>query len=110
MISLVQYALAIADHLERTANSLKKYNDLIFDKEKYPDEKIENICRTSIHWIEYLEKYGFDETRKMIHDFYHEEAEEKPPHAQNLKSFAFKILDLLNSKYQYLKVKFEIEK
>ena len=47
--------------------------------------------------------------KKMIHDFYLEQAEEKPLHAQNLKVFAQNILKLLNSKYEYLKVTFEIE-
>ncbi|GAG66879.1 unnamed protein product, partial [marine sediment metagenome] len=37
------------------------------------------------------------------------QAEEKPLHAQNLKLFAKKIIKLLNSKYEYLKVIFEIE-
>jgi len=45
----------------------------------------------------------------MIHDFYDEQAEEKPFHAQNLRILAKKILKLLNSKYEYLKVTFEIE-
>ena len=45
----------------------------------------------------------------MLHDFYHQEAEEKPIHAENLRNFANKILFLLNSKYEYLQTKFEIE-
>ncbi|GAI99707.1 unnamed protein product [marine sediment metagenome] len=45
----------------------------------------------------------------MIHDFYGEQAEEKPLHAQNLRKIAKNILKLLNSKYEYLKVIFEIE-
>ena len=109
LISLCRSSLAIADHLERVSKALKKYNDLIFDKEKYPDEKLKWICRTSIHWETFLEKNGEVETRKMLHDFYHQEAEEKPIHAANLRNFAYKILELLNSKYNYLKVKFEIE-
>ncbi len=109
LISLCRSSLAIADHLKRVSEALKKYNDLIFDKEKYPDEKLKWICRTSIHWEKFLEKNGGEETRKMLHFFYHQEAEEKPIHAANLRNFAYKILELLNSRYNYLKVKFEIE-
>ena len=109
LISLCRYALAIADHLERVSEALREYNDLIFDTEKFPDEKIKWICRTSIHWEKFLEKNGTEETRKMLHEFYHEQAEEKPLHAENLRRFANKILVMLNSKYEYLKVKFEIE-
>ncbi|MFX0072693.1 MAG: hypothetical protein ACFFAO_16535 [Candidatus Hermodarchaeota archaeon] len=109
LISLCRYSLAIADHLERVSKALKKYNDLIFDKEKYPDEKLKWIVRTSIHWESYLEKNGEEETRKMLHEFYHQEAEEKPIHAANLRNFANKILELLNSKYKHVKVIFEID-
>ena len=38
-----------------------------------------------------------------------EQAEEKPLHAQNLRIFGKNLLTLLNSKYEYLKVTFEIE-
>ena len=101
--------MAIADHLDRVAEALNKYNDLIFDKEKYSDEKIKWYCRNSIHWEEFLKDNGYDETRKMLHDFYHQEAEEKPIHATNLRNFSKKLLSLLNSKYEYLQTIFEIE-
>jgi len=45
----------------------------------------------------------------MLHDFYHEQAELKPIHAKNLRDFVKKVLTLINSKYEYLKVIFEIE-
>ncbi|MHA1669729.1 MAG: hypothetical protein ACTSV5_04025, partial [Promethearchaeota archaeon] len=109
LISLCRCSLAIADHLENVSNALKKYNDLIFDKLKYSDEVIKTFCRTSIHWVKYFEENGPDETRKMLHNFYHEQSEEKPILATNLRIFDDKIMKLLNSKYEYLKVIFEIE-
>jgi len=109
LLSLCRYAYSIADHLERVTKALEKYNDLILDKSKYTDKKLKKIVNTSIHWEEFLETNGPDATREIIHEFYHKQAEEKPVHAKNLKSFAKKILNLLNSKYEYLKIKFEIE-
>ena len=109
LISLCRISLAIASHLEKVSHALNKYNDSIFDKSKYSDEKVRILCKISPHWAKFLEDNGSEETRKMLHDFYHEQAEEKPIHAKNLRTFANKIMKLLNSKYEYLKIIFEIE-
>jgi len=109
LISFCSYSLAIADHLEKVGEAIKKYKDLIFDKSKYPDDKIKSLCNISTHWQKFYDTNGPDETRKLIHEFYDEQAEEKPLHAKNLIKFAQNILKLLNSKYDYLKVTFEIE-
>ncbi|MFX1411667.1 MAG: hypothetical protein ACFFA6_15050, partial [Promethearchaeota archaeon] len=109
LISLCRISQGIADHLERVSKAIKKYNDNIFNKEEYPDNKLEKICNISIHWKIYLKDRGPDATREIFHSFYHEQAEEKPKHAKNLRNFVKKLLDLLNSKYQHLKVIFEIE-
>jgi hypothetical protein len=45
----------------------------------------------------------------MLHDFFHEQAEEKSLHVINLRNIAKKLLNLLNSKYHHLKIIFEIE-
>jgi len=109
LISICRYSFTIADHLEKVGEAIKKYKNLLLDKSKYTDEKIKSLCKISIHWEKFYDANGIDETRKMIHDFYHNQAEEKPLHAQNLRILAKKILKLLNSKYEYLKVIFEIE-
>ena len=109
LISLCRYSFAIVDHLEKVGEAIKKYKDLILDKFIYPDEKIKSLCRISAHWDKFYDANGVDETRKMIHDFYIEQAEEKPLQAQNLRIFAENILKLLNSKYKYLKVIFGIK-
>ena len=109
LISICSYSLAIAEHLEKVGGAINKYKDLLLDKSKYPDEKVKSLCRISIHWETFYDANGVDETRKMIRDFYEEQAEEKPLHAQNLRKLAKNILKLLNSKYEYLKIIFEIE-
>ncbi len=109
LISLCRYLFTIADYLERVGQTLTKHNDLIFDKEKYPDERLQGIGKISIHWLDYLDSNGPEKTREMLHDFYHEQADLKPQQAKNLRVFAEKLLKLLNSKYQHLKIAFEIE-
>ena len=109
LISICRYSFAIADHLEKVGKAIKKNENIILDKSKYPNEKIKSLCRISAHWEKFYDANGVDETRKMIRDFYDEQAEEKPLHAQNLRIFANNILKLLDSKYEYLKVIFEIE-
>ncbi len=109
LISLCRVSLGIADHLERVSSTIKKYNDIIFDKIEYPDKKLDRLCRTSIHWKNYLKDHGSDATREILHSFYHKQVEEKLNHAKNLRNFVKKLLGLLNSKYQHLKVIFDIE-
>ena len=109
IISLCRYSLGIADYLERLSSALTKHHDKIFDKTEYPDDVLKRICRSSIHWTKYLEENGSDDTRKMVHDFLLEQIDEKPAQVTNLRSFVEKILKLLNSKYEYLKIIFEIE-
>lgn len=110
LISLCRCSLAIASHLEKVSSVLNKYKDSIFDKSKYPNEKLKILCRISTHWVKFLKDNGPDETRKMLNNYYHEQAEEKPIHSKNLRNFVNKIMKLLNSKYEYLKIIFEIEK
>lgn len=109
LISLFRFSLAIADYLKRVSEAIKRYNDLIFDKSKYSDKTLKKLCRFSKHWVNFLNINGPDETRKMLHEFYLEQAEEKLKHAENLTLFGSMILKLLNSKYEYLKVTFDIE-
>jgi hypothetical protein len=108
-ISLSRYALAVADHLENVANAVEKHNDLIFDTSKYPEEKIREICRISIHWQNYYEKHGVESTREMIHDFLLDQTEKRKHYAENLRNFVSKLLDLVNSKVKHQKAVFEIK-
>ncbi len=109
LISLCRYSLGTADYLERVSNAINKYHKKILDKEEYPTEKLKKICRMSIHWMNYLEENGPDNTRNMIYEFLLEQKDEKLIHAKNLRVFADRVLKLLNSKYEYLKIIFEIE-
>jgi len=59
--------------------------------------------------MKFLEENGLSKTRIMIHDFLLEQVEEKQKQVINLRKFADKVLKLLNSKYKYLKIIFEIE-
>jgi len=108
IISLCRYSSGIADHLDRVSSALAKFHGKIFDIKEYPDESLRRICRTSIHWTEYLEKNGTDDTRNMLHEFLLEQKDEKLIHSKNLRSFTENVLKLLNSKYEYLKIIFEI--
>ncbi len=109
LISLCRYSLGTADYLERVSNAISKYHERILNENEYPVETIEKICRMSIHWMKFLEENGPSETRIMIHEFLLEQVEEKQIQSENLRKFAQKVLKLLNSKYEYLKIIFEIE-
>ncbi|MHA1933321.1 MAG: hypothetical protein ACW96X_12310, partial [Promethearchaeota archaeon] len=109
LISLCRYSIGIADHLERIKNALDKYHDKILDRNEYPDKELERICRTSIYWEKYLEENGPEPTRIMLHKFILKQKDDKPLYVRNLRSFAENVLKLLNSKYKYLKMVFEVD-
>ena len=109
LISLCRYSVGTADYLERVSNAINKYHKRIFNENEYPVERIERICKMSIHWMKYLKDNGLNDTRNMIHEFLLKQVDEKQIQAENLRRFAQKVLKLLNSKYEYLKIIFEIE-
>jgi hypothetical protein len=109
LISLCRYSSGTADYLERVSNAINKYHERIINENHYPFESIEKICKMSIHWMKFFEENGPNDTRIMIHEFLLGQMEEKQKQAANLRKFVEKILNLLNSKYEYLKIIFEIE-
>ncbi|MFX1417910.1 MAG: hypothetical protein ACFE9N_03200 [Promethearchaeota archaeon] len=109
LISLCRYSLGTADYLERVSKAINKYHERILDRLEYSDEILEKICKMSIHWMKFLQENGPDSARKMIYEFLIEQEQEKRNHANNLKLFVEKVLKLLNSKYEYQKIRFEIE-
>lgn len=109
LLSLCRLSLGTADYLERVSDAINKYHEKILDINEYPNEGIEKICRMSIHWMNVLTENGPSAARNMIHKFLLEQINEKKLQAKNLRMFTKKILKLLNSKYEYLKIKFEIE-
>jgi hypothetical protein len=46
----------------------------------------------------------------MIHEFLLEQQKERPELAKNLRVFAQKILNLINSKFSHQKIVFEVKK
>ncbi|GAG86523.1 unnamed protein product, partial [marine sediment metagenome] len=109
IITLVLHSRSIADYLKRVGNVLIKLHDLIFDQTIYPDKKIVKITRVSIHWKKYLKRHGPDITRELIHHYILEQGYFKLYYSKNLRHFADKMLELLNSRIKNAKVVFEIE-
>jgi len=109
MISLCRYAYAIADYIERVSNSIRTYNKLIFDKEKYPNTKLKRICRYSPHWMGYLVNNGTEATRSMIYSYLIEQQNLRKGYAENLRNFAGEILHMLKVKFKHLKLIFEVK-
>jgi hypothetical protein len=110
LISLCRYSLSIANYFENLTRAIQKYNDDILDKSKFSDQEIYDLTNISIHWRNFCDNNGIEETRKIIHEFYHQQLKDFPIYAKNLRLFSEKILKLLNSKYEYLKIIFEIER
>ncbi len=108
-ISLCRYAYAIADYIEKVGLAITKFSLFIFDKNEFPNDKISQICRYSAHWTGYLINHGLEATRSMIYSYLIEQQGAKREHSRNLKNFAKKVLDFLNSKLDHVKIIVEIE-
>lgn len=109
LISLCRYSLGTADYLERVSYAISKYHEQILDINEYSNDIIKKMCNISIHWMKFLKENGPEETRNMLHKFLLEQRDEKKIQAENLRFFVDRVLKLLNSKYKYLKIIFEIE-
>jgi len=109
IITLCRYSYAIASHLNRVGRVLVKFHYQIFDCVNNPDPKIEKICKVSSHWQHYLKTHGYDITRELIHEFILQQGHLKRYYSRNLKNFADKILELLNSKLIHNKVIIDFE-
>ncbi len=109
LISLCRYSLGTAEHLVRISNSINKYHEKIFDLNEYPKDYLEKICGKSTNWMKFLQESGIEKTRIMINDFLIEQKDQKQVQAKNLRSFVKDLLKLINSKYEYQKIFFEIE-
>jgi len=109
LISLCEYASAIADYIERVGESIHMHKELIFDKSVYPNSKLEKICHYSCHWTGYFYNNGPESTRNLIYSFLINEQNKRMRHSENLRNFVHEILNDLNFKFQHAKIVFEIE-
>ncbi|MBY9006599.1 MAG: hypothetical protein KGD63_07560 [Candidatus Lokiarchaeota archaeon] len=108
LISLCRYSLAIADHQEKISNAIEKYHDLIYDKSEYSEDTIRSLCKISVHWVKSCKDNDIEKVRQIIHDYILEQKEERNKSVKNLILFSKKILKLLNSKFKYQNIIFEI--
>ncbi|MBY8981364.1 MAG: hypothetical protein KGD57_00315 [Candidatus Lokiarchaeota archaeon] len=108
MISLCRYAYAICDYLKLVGNAIKKYKNLIFDRKEYSNEQIKKICRYSPYWMGYFINNGSEATRSMIYSYLIRQQNVKLIYSRNLKNFTDNVLKILNSKFTYVKILFEI--
>ena len=109
IISLCRFSHGIADYLERIGRVIGKYNKLIFEESKYSDKKIIHVCKVSSHYLRQTSTFKPNITRNRIYSNLAKQKIKKQQYANNLRNFANKVLELLNSKYQHNKVIFEIE-
>ena len=109
IISLCRFSYGIADYLERIARAIGKYSTLVLEESKYSDRKIIHVCKVSSHYLRQSSTFKPKITRNRIYSNLAKQKTKKQEYANNLRNFANKVLDLLNSKYQHSEIMFEIE-
>ncbi|MFX1451873.1 MAG: hypothetical protein ACFFCM_13590 [Promethearchaeota archaeon] len=107
IISLCRYAYGIAYYLKRVGVSINRYKETFKNKELFPDEEVIRVCKVSSHWLD-EQVYEADYTRKRIYDNLVLHEHRKLQYSKNLYKFTSRVLNLLNSKYEYTKTTFEI--
>jgi hypothetical protein len=109
LINLCRLSYGIADYLERVCNAISRYSSSILVEENISDEQILRVCKASSHHLNYNISLTPSTTRNRIYNNLTRQKIRKKRYTKNLRNFASRVLELLNSKYEYANVRFEIE-
>ncbi len=108
LISLCRYSHGIADYLRRVAESIKLFKDLVLNPLHISNPEILKICEMSSHWLREPPSIPVDETRQQIFNNLLRQEDKKLHSSKTLKGFAYRVFDLLNSRFDGAKIVFEI--
>ncbi|NVM04853.1 MAG: hypothetical protein HWN67_21210 [Candidatus Helarchaeota archaeon] len=107
IISLSRYAYGIAYYIKRVGVSLNVYKDTFKNKKLFSDEDVIKVCKVSSHLLD-DHNYEAESTRRRIYENLVIHERRKLQYSKNLYKFTSRVLNLLNSKYEYARVIFEI--
>ena len=109
IISLCRFSYGIAEYLERIGKAIGKYNKVIFERTKFSDDEIINVCKNSSNYYSQTLSLEPRITRNRIYNNLQKHKIKKQQYAKNLRNFADNLLNILNTKYKGVKVYFEVE-
>ncbi|MFX1293984.1 MAG: hypothetical protein ACFFD2_03865 [Promethearchaeota archaeon] len=109
LISLCKYSHGIADYLKKVGESIKLFKDLVLHEFYIPNNEIIKICKLSSHWLKKMKLDTALVTRERIYNNLLQQEHKKLHYSNTLRNFAFRVIDLLNSKYLDAGIIFEIE-
>ena len=109
LISLCRYSFGIADYLERVSMAIDKYKNTVLNKSEYSDKKIIRVCENSSHFLSNHLKLEPISTRNRIYHNLTKQKIRKLEYVNNLRNFANKVLEMLNTKFKQGKIIFEVE-
>ncbi|MFX1446493.1 MAG: hypothetical protein ACFFHV_24130, partial [Promethearchaeota archaeon] len=109
IINLCRLSYGIADYLERVGRVISKYRKLVLEESEYSDKKIVHLCKVSSHYLRQSSTFKPKITRNRIYSNLAKQQIKKQQYANNLRNFANRVLEILNSKYRHCRVGFEIE-
>ncbi|TFF89062.1 MAG: hypothetical protein EU549_01865 [Promethearchaeota archaeon] len=109
IISLCRLSCGVAKYIRRVGLAIKKYKDEFKDKDKFSNKDVVKICKVSSHWLS-DQTYIPVKTRNRIYKNLLKQEKRKIQYANNLIFFSDQVLSVLNSKYKYLKIRFEVIK
>ncbi|MHA1649794.1 MAG: hypothetical protein ACTSYB_06350 [Candidatus Helarchaeota archaeon] len=108
LISLCRYAHGIADYLQRVGESIQLYKDLVLHESFIPNKEINRICKLSSHWLKKMQLSPTYITRERIYNNLLRQEQKKRFYSNTLRNFAYRVIDLLNSKIYEQNIIFEI--
>ena len=85
------------------------YKDLVLHDFYIPDKDIQKICELSSHWLKKMKLTAAIVTRERIYNNLLRQERKKLHFSNTLRNFAYRVIDLLNSKYTDARIAFEIE-
>ncbi|MBD3227101.1 MAG: hypothetical protein GF329_02850 [Candidatus Lokiarchaeota archaeon] len=109
LISLCRLSCGVAKYIRRVGLAIKKYKEEFKDMEQFSNKDVVKICKVSSHWLS-DQTYIPVKTRNRIYKNLLKQEKRKIQYANNLIFFSDQVLKVLNSRYKYLKIRFEVIK
>ena len=107
IISLCRYSYGIAHYLKRVGVAIHLHKDTFQDDALFSDEEVMRICKVSSHWMKTYTEEPTDVRKRIIGNLNKHEYQ-KLQQSRNLFNFMYKIIELLNTKYEKAKILIEI--
>ena len=99
--------ICIAHYLKRVGVAIHLHKESFRDHDMFSDDAVMKICKLSSHWLKTYTEEPPD-VRRRIYGNLNKQEYQKLQQSKNLFNFMFRIIELLNTKYEKSNIIIEI--